>query len=34
VLYRRNTRDIPSLQDLESRWQEIDNPSGAECSDP
>ena len=34
VLYRRNTRDIPSLQDLESHWQEIDNPSGAECSDP
>ena len=29
VLYRRNQNPLPSVSDLEQRWQEIDNPAEA-----
>ena len=29
VLYRRNQSPLPSVSDLEQRWQEIDNPAEA-----
>ena len=29
VLYRRNQNPLPSVSDLEQRWQEVDNPAEA-----